>query len=145
MKMNLELAVTINCSETGCQVQLVSNDKVISTHYSALVLDRIRIQKQQLVAIDTSPPIPEIVWRWVRAIVLEVNDDSIGIEDRMGQIEFASRVSILPLSLSIGDEVWFCKTDQELEVHDLIVNGKPAHPYQLIEYITPIIERVYAV
>ncbi len=142
--MNIELAVTTSCTETGCQVQLVSNDKVISTHYSALVLDRIRIRKQQLVAIDSSPPIPEIVWRWVRAIVLEVNDESIGIDDCMGKIAFASRVSTLPLSLSIGDEVWFCNTDQELEVHDLIVNGKPAHPNQLIEYITPIIERVYA-
>jgi hypothetical protein len=144
MKMNLELAVTIDCTETGCQVQWVSDDKVISTNYSALVLDRIRIQKQQLVAIDTSPLIPEIVWRWVRAIVLEVNDESIGIEDCLGQIEFASRVSELPLSLAIGDEVWFCNTDRELEVHDLIVNGKPAHPDQLIEYITPIIKRVYA-
>jgi hypothetical protein len=144
MKMNLELGITIGCTEIGCQVQCVSDDRVISTNYSALVLDRIRIRKQQLVAIDTSPLIPEIVWRWVRAIVLEVNDESVGIEDCLGQIEFASRVSELPLRLSIGDEIWFCNTDQELEVHDLIVNGKPAHPDQLIEYITPIIKRVYA-
>jgi hypothetical protein len=141
--MNLELAVTISCNDTGCQAQLVSSGDVLTTCYSTLVKDRIWIKAKQLVTIDTSPPLPEIVWRWVRAIVLEVNDESVGIDDCMGKTEFASRVAILPLNLSIGDEVWFCNTDQELEIHDLIIDGKPSQPDRLLEYITPIIERVY--
>ena len=142
--MNLEIAVTNGCTKTGCQVRLVGSGDVISTHYSALVRDRIRIRAQQLVAIDRAPPIPEIVWRWVRATVIEVNESTVGIDDRMGKLGFATRVASLPLRLSIGDEVWFCNTDQDLEVHDLIVDGKPVHPERLLEYITPIIERVYA-
>jgi hypothetical protein len=144
MKMNLEFAETVSCTDTGCQVKLVSNDEVIETKYSDLVHDRIRIESQQLVAIDTSLHIPEIIWRWVRAILIEVNETSVGIRGSSGRVDFVSRVAKLPLNLSIGDEVWFCKTDQDLEVHDLIVEGKPAHPDQLLEYITPIIERVYA-
>lgn len=142
--MNLELAVTVSCTDMGCQVKLISNDEVIETKYSKLVHDRIRIEPQQLVAIDTSLQIPEIIWRWVRAIVIEVNESSVGIKGGSGKVDFTSRVAKLPLKLSIGDEVWFCNTDQDLEVHDQIINGEPSHPNQLLEYITPIIERVYA-
>jgi hypothetical protein len=144
MKMNLELAVISSCTEKGCQVKLVRSGEVIAATYSGRVRDRIQIKPLQLVAIDIGLPIPEIIWRWIRAIVLEVNEKSVGIEGSLGQLDFAARVTTLPLSLSIGDEVWFCKTDMELEVHDKIVNGKPAHPHQLLEYITPIIERVYS-
>ncbi len=142
--MNLELSVISSCTEKGCQVKLVRSGEVIAATYSDLVRDRIQIKPHQLVAIDIGLPIPEINWRWIRAIVLEVNEKSVGIEGSLGQLDFASRVTTLPLSLSIGDEVWFCKTDMELEVHDKIVNGKPAHPHLLLEYITPIIERVYS-
>lgn len=142
--MNLELAVTINCTETGCQVQLVQSGDIVTARYSALVYDRIRIRAQQLIAMDWTPPIPEIVWRWVHATVVEVNENSVGIDDCMGKLGYASRVGKLPLCLSVGDEVVFCNTDQELEVHDLVVDGKPAHPDRLLEYITPIIKRIYA-
>ncbi len=142
--MNLGLAVTISCTEMGCQVQWVGSGDVVTTNYSALVRERINIRAQQLVAIDRNPPIPEIVWRWVKATVIEVNEGTVGIDDCMGKLGFATRVASLPLRLSIGDEVWFCNTDQDLEVHDLVVDGKPAHPERLLEYITPIIERVYA-
>jgi hypothetical protein len=144
MKMNLELAVTVRCTDSGCQVKLVKSDEIVETKYSNLVQDRILIEPTQLVAIDTSLHTPEIVWRWLRATVIEVNQSSAGIEHSSGRVEFASRVEQLPLNLSIGDAVWFCKTDQDLEVHDLIAEGKPAHPDQLLEYITPIIERVYS-
>lgn len=142
--MNLELAVTVSCIDTGCQVKLVNGDEVTDTKYSNLVQDRIRIEPHQLVAVDTSLLIPEIMWRWLRASVVEVNKSSVGIQSESGRVDFASRVSQLDLNLSIGDEVWFCKTDQDLEVHDQIVDGKPSHPDQLLEYISPIINRVYS-
>ncbi len=141
--MNLELAVVNSCNDSGCQVKSIKSGDVLTPRYSALVRDRIWIQAQQLVAVDQSLPIPEIVWRWLQGTVIEVNKESIGIEGRMGKRGFALRVTTLPLSLSTGDEVWFCKTDQELEVHDMIADGKPANPNRLLEYISPIIERVY--
>ena len=51
--MNPELAVTISCTNTGCQVKLVKSDEVIETKYSDLVHDRIRIEPLQLVVVDT--------------------------------------------------------------------------------------------
>jgi hypothetical protein len=141
--MNLELAVTSSCTDSGCQVKLLRSDEAIATKYSDLVRDRIQIEPQQLVAIDMGLPIPEIVWRWVGGTVLEVNDNSVGIEGRLGKLGFANRVATLPLKLSIGDEVWFCNTDKDLEVHSRIVGGKPSNPHQLLKYITPIIARIY--
>lgn len=143
--MRLELALTSSCSDSGCQVKLLGGDEVIATRYSDLVRDRIQIRPQQLVAIDMSLPIPEIVWRWIRAIVLEVNDNSVGIEDDLGHVLFVSKVATLPLMLSVGDQVWCCNTDKDHEVHDRIVDGEPADPHQLLEYITPIIERIYSI
>ena len=144
MKMNLELALTKSCTDMDCMVKLLKSGDEIEAKYSALVQNRIKIQPQQLVAIDTSLQTPEIIWRWINAIVIEVNDNSVGIKGSTGKTDFASRVTRLPLNLSIGDEVWFCSTDQDLEVHDLSIDGEPVHPRQLLKYITPIIERVYA-
>jgi hypothetical protein len=142
--MKLNLAITESCTDKACQVRSLNRGDVFEAKYSALVQIRIKIQSQQLVAIDTSQQIPEIMWRWVRATVLEVNEISVSLEDCSGKLGFASRVASLPLDLSIGDEVWFCSTDQDLEVHDLIIDGKPTHPDRLLEYIKPMIERVYA-
>lgn len=142
--MKLELGIALQCSETGCQVQLVKSGKVLFVQYSALVRDRIWIQERELVAVDFTPPVPEIVWRWVLGSVLEVNEGSIGIEDRLGRLAFASKVAALPLKMAIGDQVWVCSTDHELEVHDLVAEGNPVHPDQVLNYITSIVERVYA-
>ena len=142
--MNLLLGVTLSCDETGCQVKLVASGEVLTVNYSGLVQDRIRIQPHQLVAVRRGPTQTEIVWRWIRGRVQEVNDETIGFVDPLGKLGFAVRVPDLPLNLTDGDEIWFCSTDRDLEVHDSIVSGGPAHPQRVLDYIAPIIERVYA-
>ena len=141
--MKLELAIVLACSKTGCLVAPLKDNLPIETPYSSLVQDRIMIQSEQLVAIDTETDPPEIVWRWLRAAVIELGTDVIVVDDMKGHPAKVSLVSDLPLTLAIDDEVWTCSTGSGYEIHDIILDGKPAHPNRMLEYITPLIEAIY--
>ena len=141
--MKIELAIVLACTETGCHVRLLENDVFIEAWYSSLVLNRIKVQPNQLVAIDTSANPPGIVWRWLRAAVIELNADILVVDDMQGHPGKVSHVPDLPLKLALDDEVWVCSTGRDYEVHDIIVDGKLAHPNRLLGYILPIIEEIY--
>lgn len=141
--MKLELAIVFACNKTGCRVSLVKGNSTIEAVYSSLVQDRIKIQPQQLVAIDMKANPPEIVWRWVRAAVIELSDNIIVVGDIKGHPAKVSLVPDLPMMLEIDDEVWACSTGRDNEIHDIILDGKPTHPNRLLDYITPIIEGIY--
>ena len=141
--MKLELATVLACNKTGCRVALERDNLHIEALYSSLVQDRIKIQPEHLVAIDTDVNPPEIVWRWIRAAVIELTPDIIVVGDMQGHAGKVSLVSGLPLTLAIDDEVWTCGTGHDYEIHDIILDGKPSHPNRLLKYITPIIEEIY--
>ncbi len=141
--MKLELAVVITCHETGCHVRMLADDVPVEMLYSSLVKDRIKIQPEQLVAVDTDANPPVIVWRWLRAAVIELTPDIVVVDDMKGYAAKVSPVSSLPLTLEIDDEVWACSTGRDYEMHDIISDGKPTHPNRMLKYITPIIEDIY--
>ena len=141
--MKLELALVLSCSKSGCQVALLESNLSIEVLYSSLVQDRIMIKPEHMVAIDMDTDPPEIVWRWLRAAVIELNDSIVVVGDMKGHPGKVSLIPEIPLSLSIDDDVWICGTGQAFEIHDLIVGGKPTHPQRLLKYITPIINRIY--
>lgn len=141
--MKLELAIVLACNKIGCRVVPLKNNSPIETRYSSLVQDRIKIQPEQLVAINTDTNPPEIVWRWIRAAVIELAADIIVVDDVKGHPAKVSLVADLPLTLELGDEVWACSTGHACEIHDIILDGKPPHPNRLLNYITPIIEEIY--
>lgn len=141
--MKLELAIVSNCHKTGCQVVLLKDNSSVEVLYSARVQDRIQIQSEQLVAIDTDANPPEIVWRWLRAAVIELTEDIVVVDDMQGHPAKVSLVPVLPLDLEIDDEVWTCSTGHDYEIHDIILDGKPTRPNRLLQYITPIIKEIY--
>lgn len=141
--MKLELAIVLSCTKTGCCVAPLKSNSQIEVRYSALVQDRIMIRPAQMVALNTDSSPPEIVWRWLRAAVIELTSDVVVVDDMQGHPAKVSRVSDLPLTLTVDDEVWTCGTGSDFEIHDIIVAGKPTHPNRLLNYITPIIEEIY--
>ena len=142
--MKLELAVVMACTEAGCRVKSLGKGTPFEARYSQLVKNRIRIQPNHLVAVDRIGNSPEVVWRWIRAAVLEVKEHTVDVVgDLDGHRGEVDRVPDLPLELNLDDEVWVCGTGRAYEVHDLILDGKPTHPERLVEYITPIIEGIY--
>ena len=141
--MKLELATVLACNKTGCRVVPLKDNSPIEARYSSLVQDRIKIQPEQLVAINTDTNPPEIVWRWIRAAVIELTADIVVVDDMQGHQAKVSLVSDLPLALTLDDEVWTCSTGHNFQIHDIIIDGKPTHPNRLLKYITPIIEEIY--
>jgi hypothetical protein len=141
--MKLELAICVACGKTGCEVKRVNDSVVIQAVYSSKVKDRIKIQPGHMVAIDIGSNPPEVVWRWIRATVIEVNDHVTIMDDMEGHPGVVSLVPELLLDLKLDDEVWVCGTGQDYEVHGLILDGKPVDPDPILRYITPIIEGIY--
>lgn len=110
---------------------------------SSLVQNRIKIQPEHLVAINTDTNPPEIVWRWICAAEIELSENIIVVDDMQGHPSKVSRVSNLPLKLTLDTEVWICSTGRDYVIHDIIMDGKPTHPKRMLEYITPSIEEIY--
>jgi hypothetical protein len=101
------------------------------------------IQPEQMVAVNTEANPPEIVWRWIRAAVIEINANITVVDDMQGHPAEVSLIPDLPLPLKLNDEIWTCGTGRDYEIHDIIIDGKPRHPNRLLKYITPIIEEIY--
>ena len=141
--MKLELAIVQSCTDTGCLVKPIHSNEAVAVTYSNLVKDRIQIRSNQLVAIDTITNPPKIVWRWVRASVIELVDNTVYVVGEFGHRIKVVYVSSLPLTLNVDDDIWSCRIGNTPEIHDKSVDGKPVHPYRLLKYITPIIEDVY--
>ena len=141
--MNLQLALVRSCSETGCSVAPLDRKSSIDVNFSNLVQDRIRISPGHLVALNTEKTPPEIVWRWIQTVVLEIKPDAVVVDDMLGHPAQVCNIDELPLDLAEGDQVWACGTGNGFEIHDVILDEKPTEPNRLLEYITPINEQIY--
>lgn len=96
-----------------------------------------------MVAIDMTTNPPEIVWRWLRAAVIEISTSITVVDDMQGHPTEVKITPDLPLTLELDDEVWACSTGSDYEIHDIILDGKPTHPNRMLDYILPIIEGIY--
>jgi hypothetical protein len=141
--MDLAFAVVLSCEETGCFVHyLDAPDTRVWTRYSDAVQDEIRVRRRQLVVVDRATEPPQIVWRWIRAEVLEVRAGravvgAFGICD-----ELAPRNP--DMKLEKGDAVWVGSNGKEKLIQDAVQSGGPAHPDELAAAAFPAIEAWYA-
>lgn len=97
--MKLKLALVLTCNENGSSVKTVPDNSTFEAVFSSLVVQkRIKIQPDQLVAINMDANPPEIVWRWLRAVVLETGGDTVVVDDIKGHPAKVSSVSDLPFN-----------------------------------------------
>ena len=134
--MQFELAMVISCDPGGCRVMPVNGDTALDARYSAKVLNRVRILPGQLVAVDMEPAVPEVAWRWYRARIVEAGESQVTVQERERQRPVA-RVPGMETGASMGDEVWVTGMHGVWELHDRVVDGKPANPSRLQEKVIP--------
>jgi hypothetical protein len=137
--MHLELATVISCSPNGCLVTPVDGRPAFETRYSALVQDQVKIRPGQLVAVDMEPDLPEIAWRWYQVRIVEPDDTLVLVQERERQLA-AAQVPGMEITGSVGDLLWVTGMEGVWELHDQVVDGKPARPSQLREKVFPRIE-----
>lgn len=141
--MDLAFAVIVSCEETGCFVHYVDAPREhVWVRYSNAVQDQIRLRRRQLVVVDRAVDPPQVVWRWIRAEVLEVRAGravvgAFGICDELGQRDPT-------LKLEKGDAVWVGSDGKEKLIQDTVQGDGPAHPAELAAATFPAIEAWYA-
>lgn len=141
--MQFELATVISCEPGGCRVMPLSGGTAFEARYSALVLNRVKILPGQLVAVDMQPAVPEIAWRWYRVRIVESGERMVTVQERERQLS-AVRVPGLETAGGLGDEMWVTGMSGEWELHDRVVNGRPADPSRLEAVIFPRIASLLA-
>lgn len=124
--MKLQIATVLACTTDGCLVQPVDGGTAIATRYSAPIVSHgILIRPNQFVIIDTALTPPETIFRWRRATVVALVNDRVELLDD-GQRLWAAVGNLT--TLTPGDEVVLKgHTDENREVIDVVINGKPAH------------------
>ncbi|HEX2909699.1 MAG TPA: hypothetical protein VH186_02755 [Chloroflexia bacterium] len=145
MPMKLTLAIALDCFPTECRVQLVDSGETQTVHYAAPVQARLKIYPGQLVALDTNPAIPEIVYRWHYVKVEQLKGDTAVIKDHQGQLVELVNAPGLPETPQVGDWVFATLGGNVApsELFDIAVDGRPAHPAFLSDYAFPKVEEFY--
>jgi len=143
--LNFELGTVVACDESGCNVRLVSSGDTIHAAFSEQVKDRIRIRRQQLVAVNRAVEPPQVAWRWFRGIVESVDEAGVSVR-RLDLAPGACKVvtNASGLAVSVGDDVYYGH-HESWEVVDRVANDLPANPGAIAErYFAAMAEQLTA-
>ena len=148
--MHLTLAMVVAVMPHTCDIRwLDSNELTTAQIAPAMHEQRIKIQPQQLVAVDTAAEPAQIVWRWFRGRVDYQVDGYAVVNNHVYQAGARAPISIarvpdeLDLTLAIGDEVFYSLGTDGVVV-DIAVDGSPLHAQRLGADLFPAIEEIYA-
>jgi hypothetical protein len=141
--MDLVFATVLSRDQKGCTIRYLNGDQTpVWTPYSSAVGEHIHIRRRELVAVERSTEPAQIVWRWIRAEVLELRGDRVVAGAHGLCAEMTSRDPALHLEK--GDEVWVGGYGGEKHIEDLVRGDGPAHPEALASVAFPLIEAFYA-
>jgi hypothetical protein len=143
--LNLQLAIAEECSPEGCQVKLLSDGRVLSALYLAMMKGRVIVHPGQLVALNMDMAVPEISWRWHRLKVIKVQPGGALLDDRGLRQVTGTLAPGLALDLMPGQTV-FTNGNQEgsCEIHGLLLGDQIAQPEQFEQVILPRILAILA-
>lgn len=145
--LDLHAGIATSCDPEGCLVRLLGSGATVRARYSPLVLNRIKIRPDQLVAIDTAST-PTVVYRWFLGRVEAVERESIAVRrcNAAGEPTCPDRLDRLPapagLAIVPGDRVFYTPGDGG-RLWDKAQKGVPANLAR-IRRAFPQIEALYA-
>lgn len=140
--MDLVFATVLSRDEKGCTIRYLAGDQTpVWVPYSAAVTEHIYIRRRELVAVNRATEPPQIVWRWIRAEVLELRGDRVVAGSHGLCAEMTPRDLTLPLKK--GDAVWVGGYGGEKYIEDLARGDGPADPDGLAAVAFPLIEARY--
>jgi hypothetical protein len=131
-KMNLQVAVVLSCTDTGCRVQPIDGEAPIETLYSKPILKyNIPIRPDQFVIVDKDTVPPETIYRWNRGTITHLDEHGMELEIR-GKRLAARRSNTLDAEIQVGNEVVVDGfSDENRQVIDLVVDGLPSQVNRL--------------
>jgi hypothetical protein len=132
--MNLNLAIIRSCLGDRCRVRLLPDGQVLEAAIDRRPADRTRVRFGQLVALDLDGP-AAIVWRWHRGRLLAWQPSALLAALPEGRIVWARIGCVEPAALRLAGDVWLTRLSSHWEVHDAVLEGTPAHPEALLEWL----------
>jgi GNAT superfamily N-acetyltransferase len=134
--IDLELAIVLSHTGTGCRVRTLEDGGDLETVYSRQLLrHQVEVRPSDLVAVDraANPPVTVFCWALARVQRVETRVHT----DRHPSPQMP--VEGFEASIREGDEV-FIAFDR---VYDLCIDGLPAHPDRLRSEALPEVEALY--
>jgi hypothetical protein len=145
MAMKLALAIALECSSTEYKVELIDGREIITAKISIPMQAVLKIFPGQLLALDTNLNPPEIVYRWHRGKIERVDGERLVLGGMGGRTIEVGKARGLEANPQPGD--WVFATGgtptEQGEVVDTAVEGRPAHPVFLREYLLPKVEEFW--
>jgi hypothetical protein len=132
--MNLQLAIIRSCLGDRCRVRLLRDGAPLEAAIDRRRSDRTRLRFGHLVALDLDGP-ASIVWRWQRGRLLAWQPSALLAALPEGRILWARIGCVDPAALRLATEVWLTRVEAHWEVHDAVLEGRPAHPGALLEWL----------
>ena len=132
--MNLNLAIIRSCLGDRCRARLLRDGTLLEAAIDRRHTDRTRLRFGQLVALDLDGP-AAIVWRWHRGCLLAWQPSALLAALPEGRILWARIECVEPAALRLAADVWLTQVEAEWEVHDAVLEGAPAHPDALLEWL----------
>ncbi len=151
MTRDLGLATVASSDEAACRVQFLGSGTTANARYSAKVREGgVVIRPCHLVLADRSTDPPEIVWRVATIATVErVGDGRVTINDGLRPPVHGDLIDARPEGerrpVAAGDTLIVRANPAEgvVEVLDIAVAGRPAHPERLHAATMPDVRRVY--
>jgi ubiquinone/menaquinone biosynthesis C-methylase UbiE len=138
--MDLELAIVSQCENDEYQVNLLGSVDAITMRRSTPMIEHnIVVLPEHLVAVDKNVEPPQIVFRWAREEVTRVEGERILAEKSCGGDRPLTLIEGLDVTIKPGDEVYIAFG----KVHDICIDGRPAHPKHLRAKSFPQIQEMY--
>lgn len=147
--MNLRLAIVVAAREADCTIRWLDDPTERAAQYSKAMRGRIRVVPQQLIAVDTAPETPTVVWRWFRGVVVFRRDDYVVVDNHVYQPGFRMPISVMRLPEVLEEDVPLGATvfyghEPQGAVIDVARGDGPAHPARIAADMFPAIVDVYA-
>ena len=136
--MNLQLAITKACHDTGCHIQFLSGEAQTEAVFADPLGDYgISVVLGDLVAVDIDTVKPRIVLCWHPTRVKRVDEGQIYLE---GESAAPHRIADgMRSKVSVGDEVY----PYFGHIVGVVAGGVPADPEQLSAFCFPQIHAMY--
>ncbi|MEM7113725.1 MAG: class I SAM-dependent methyltransferase [Chloroflexota bacterium] len=139
--MNLQLATVLTSDKSTCSVQLLASPNSRTAVYAAPMLEyNIVAHPNDLVAVSVTDETTEIMFRWKRVTVEQIENGRLQVHDYVGQIYTLPHPTDSAPAITAGSKVY---TNNQ-RVVDMVENGRPTNPTHFVERYFPQIEAMYA-
>ena len=136
----MDLAIAVEVDGSRCSIRELGSATLVEATLSRAMAERsIFVRPGDLVRVNLDYSPPEVVYRWRRATVVAVQEDSVTIatvpsDEDLSMSAWAPTLPSLRLEHAVGDTVFVDVRHRQPVVIDGSDQGEPLHPHRFGEH-----------